>query len=842
MSGSPGEAPQRGWLAWLMRRLRNRPDSEHEMSFNRLAFAGIIVLALLAGNSPSAGDSLFWMAVFIALACAVLIHIVVVPATCLPRRLAALLLDCSFLSWQLHLGGEPAAAFFPIYLWVVFGNGFRFGLRWLRLAMLAALAGFGTVIATTAFWTAQLHLAIGLWFGLLLLPLYAGTLINKLSQARQQAEAASEAKSLFLASVSHELRTPLNAIIGMGGLLRETSLNSDQGDMLRTIDTAARALLSLIEDILSLSRIEAGRMPIASAAFEVGELLTELRALLAAECRSKGLRFSLHVTPRTPLRLVGDRRHLLEVLLNLAGNAAKFTAEGGITVALDAAPIEGREGRLHLVAEVSDTGIGIAPEAQQRIFEAFTQADSTIINRFGGTGLGLTICRRLVRLMGGEIEVVSAPGTGSTFRFSVPVAPAEAPEGAEAPLPSGLTVVLLRPDPKLAEALGARLAQLGARVRQAENAARASDMLAEEVPAGAPPTLLIAAGSGALPSGLDSSRCLRLGATAPEGLPPEAQRRDCAVRLAPDAGAATLAQGLRLALALAPRRSGPGAGGAEKDTPAAARPSRRLRVLVADDSPVNRRVFARILEHGGHTAVLAEDGDAALDVLEAEADRLDLVLMDVNMPRTDGLEATKLFRVMALGQPHLPILALTADATGETAARCLAAGMDGHITKPVQPEALLELVEQRARPAPPGAEVVRAVPQERSVVTEMAVHPRYRPNAPLVDQQTVENLRQLGGDAFVQSLAEDFLADAEEVVDAIVAAALAGDTHRFRAEVHALQSSASNLGAVGLIRLCAEWRALDREVMRREGTALGERGREALARTRDALLGTPLPG
>ncbi|WP_160000300.1 response regulator [Roseomonas sp. 18066] len=845
--------PGRLGLAWrfLVNRLRSRPDSEHEMSLNRLVFGGGVLLAVLASGGSQ--EALLSMAAFFTLAIGVLVHILVFPGVNAGRRLVAVLLDCGFTSWQLHLGGEPVAAFFPIYLWVVFGNGFRFGLPALRIAMLAALAGFGAVIATTEFWQQTMHLAVGLWIGLLILPLYAGTLIRKLNTARQQAEAANSAKSLFLASVSHELRTPLNAIIGMGGLLRGTRLDAEQQEMARTVDSAARSLLALIDDILNLSRIEAGRMPSETVAFDTAELLVELRALLAAQCRDKGLHFNLHVTPRTPGWLRGDRRHLLEVLLNLAGNAVKFTAEGSVTVALDAVPTG--PGRYRLAAEISDTGIGIAEEAQERIFENFTQADSSIINRFGGTGLGLGICRQLVGLMGGSIGVRSALGLGSTFFFDIRVESV-----ADAPVASldGVTLVLLDGAPIRAAALAERFGALGLVTRPAATAEAALDLLRAQPPGQA----LLLAHAGALPElsavlpedlrqELPYARLLLGGHAA--GLPPLTLRRASAVLLPEAAEGAELAGGLRLALGIAPGRglaAAAPATAAEATLPGlpaaappllAAPPGRRLRVLVADDSRVNQRVFAKILESAGHEVCLAENGDAALDLLEREADGLDLVLMDVNMPEMDGIEATKMFRVMALGQPHLPILALTADATEESAHRCREAGMDGHVTKPVQPEELLRIVAAAARAALPGADrsplPSAAPPEEEQVsVADIASHPRFRPTQPAIDVETVDNLRQLGGDEFLAGLATDFLADAAGLIEALGSAAVAGEHARFQAEAHALRSSAANIGAIGLTRLCGEWRKLSRDELLREAPDLLVRARAELERTRRALL------
>ena len=337
-SGQPPRPPA------ALAALRGEVGSEQEMSFNRLVFALAIFAYLLTAGRSVAAQLLPDLALWGALALGVFLHGRVRPGRSTPRRAFALLLDMGGLSWLLHVGGEASAFFFLIYLWVVIGNGVRFGVKWLFAALGVFLAGFGAVVLTTPYWQEQPHLAAGLMVGPCALATYAAALIRKLSDARQQAEAASEAKSLFLTSVSHELRTPLNAIIGMGGLLRETKLDREQAEMGRTIDGAAKSLLSMINGILDFARIEAGAGVRRADPFDLHALLEDVRRMLLAQAREKGLRLLLHVTPRTPARIVGDEGHVRDVLLNLVGNAVKFTEAGEVVIAADATGGRSRAG------------------------------------------------------------------------------------------------------------------------------------------------------------------------------------------------------------------------------------------------------------------------------------------------------------------------------------------------------------------------------------------------------------------------------------------------------------------------------------------------------------------
>jgi two-component system, sensor histidine kinase RpfC len=829
----------RSHLSWVASRLRNRPDSEHELTVNRLALSGTafayLIIAAMFGRADAAEmlrEQWLYFAVYEIVSISLFVHLLYHPGISVSRRLIGMVSDLGLFSYGMYVGGEAFAPLYPIYLWTIFGNGFRFGVSYLFAATATSVVGFGIAIVSAPFWHEHRGLAAGLMAGLILLPLYVSTLIRKLSQAKRQAEEANRAKSAFLASISHEFRTPLNAIIGLSDLLGKTKLDSEQEEMSETIGKSGHQLLALINSILDFSRAESGRITVKAADFDLVSMLSEIRSMLTLEAQRKNVGLTFHCTARTPQLLVGDKNHLEEVLTNLASNAVKFTERGYVNIAVDAVAWDADTVRLRF--EVTDTGIGISPDAQSRIFDRFTQADETIIDRFGGTGLGLAIAKQLVELQGGTIGVESAPEKGSTFWFEIDFK-AQAQDQTQVRMPP-TPVVLVGGDESFRRIVSGCVPIAKAVADMDEAAAALASLRADGVRR---PIAIVHQQACATADETTFRRIAgdNLGCAPAlilvtdkraEGLPAPVTRSRFVTTLVEPADPAKLAAALRIA-----RGNMAGDRSEESRSTEIVPSGRSLSILVAEDKRTNQIVIAKILDRAGHRVTLVDNGEAALDMLEMQ--EFDLVLMDVNMPVMNGIEAAKLYRFAALGRPHVPVVALTADATEEVARRCEEAGMDACITKPIEPNRLLEII---ATLVPEQNKDAQLVPSSADVANYPGARPRLRA-APTsaVDVQTLDALEELGGKDFVDELASQFIKDGNEVLDALAEAAASGDLKAFREQLHALRSAAANVGARGIYEMCLGWRHIAPEDFAIRGETHLKKLNEEFERVRMALRG-----
>lgn len=822
-------------LQSLYRYAGGKRDSELEQSVVRI-FIGIFLAAYLLHQSELFSNSDLYFSVdfiaviftFLAIATGMSIYIALRPGNVPVRRVIAVVLDVGTLTYLFFKVGSYAAPLYFLYLWIIIGYGFRFGNRYLYFSLVLSLIGFGAAIQYVSFWSQQTNLSVGLWMGMLLISVYLSTLVGRLYRALDHAEVANRAKRQFISSVSHELRTPLNAIIGMVDLLRSTEVDREQQDMLDCMSTTSQVMLSQIEDVLDFSKIEAGKMVVEQTDFDLYQLVFSIVDIFRYHVDAVAVEFLTSIACDVPYSLRGDPHHLRQILVNLFANAVKFTERGRITIRIR--KISNFDEGVRLRFSVTDTGVGIASDAQTRIFDSFTQADESTARRYGGTGLGTTICQQLVELMHGEIGFTSELGQGSEFWFELDLKLSNAsvlPTTA-ATRPRPIYSMIISADARYLPLVADLLEQCNAPVQMEDDFVAAIGRLEQSFLSGKPVRLIfldldISKAGRPLADYRELLREHVLGLRAASNdspislilLSPEGLTEEAADRLAEEAGFTAIlptpidrlslhnllhAHELMLDAGIVNKTAS--APVPDPNTLGAINLKQRAdlecyHVLIAEDNPTNRKVLQKILERAGHRCTMAKDGEEALDLIEKK--EFDAIVLDMNMPIMTGLEVARAYCIMRSRPLRAPIIMFSANVTLEAKQESLEAGADDFLPKPIQIEHFLQTLDRlvtQSKTSGPVQPSLTSMPKKKRLKL-------IRADEPNLNAETLQDLEKISRDPlFLDELIVEFIEENRKAIPRFEKALLALRYEEIKDILHALKGSALSIGAITLMMAC----------------------------------------
>ncbi|MFT6924469.1 MAG: two-component system sensor histidine kinase RpfC [Psychromonas sp.] len=789
-------------ISAFKKHIKQTGDSEPEQALVRVFISLLLIIFFCLPWSPKeqfveiiiSTVNLIILAGFI-IAVAIVNAIIKNPKPSPKRRVVGIFLDLVSLSVLMAIAADETVSLFVFYLWVILGNGFRYGVNYLYISLAVGFSGFLGAILWGDYWQLNLPIAISLLIIITLIPLYSIFLINKLYAAIAMAENANQAKSRFLANMSHELRTPLNGVLGLGDLLNETKLDHEQRNLVSTMHSSAKTLLELIEKVLDISKIEAGKIVISKKSFDLHALINSVTSIKKVMAEAKGLTMVSRIDSDVPFLLEGDQKYIRQILVNLIGNAIKFTDAGVINLHLS--NVGGNESSTMIHFDIKDTGIGIDKQSLHCVFDDFSQVGDAAAEHYtGGTGLGTTISKELVELMGGNIGVESELNHGSNFWFEIPftllpVVPLDSSDSHLLVISTDHTKAVIQPYLAAWSLLADFVQSPMHAVTMLKNTQKhnpaykiilidrlslldttavefAAQLKSEQLLDGISLVLLNCAEGYSYNNKIDQYYISVI-----EDL---SDKR--ALFNALHAAQSNYSNNTNIISIAEYYASQNGAN--------------TLNILVAEDNKVNQQVLSGILRRAGHSVILTDDGEQALDVLAKDFEQIDLLIVDKNMPGRSGDEVVKALRFMDTGN-DFPIIMLTADATPEAKKLALSLGVNEFLTKPVDSRGLLEKIAAISKNTN-----LKVVKQPSIVALPTATDVSWCNTAVL------QALFLLDSDlGFMKRLIKGFTEDGDKHI-AYIKKAITDDYLQLRESLHALKGASAELGADKLSEICAQ--------------------------------------